>query len=258
MKTIAVIGASGMLGFDLVENLKPFFSVSGITKENYKDFLNKEFDVVINANGNSKRFWANKNILEDFTRSTISVYKSLFDFRFKKYIYISSSDVYENHSTNEYTNEARKISPLELSPYGFHKYISEIIIKKNVKNYLILRCSMMLGKNLKKGPIYDILNNKELFISQNSRLQMITTEEISKIIKVLIKKEIKAEIFNLGGKGTVKFKDINKYTNIQISYLQNSEKQIYEMSIRKISKFFSIRSSEYYLQEYLRSVQLLS
>ncbi len=97
--SIGILGANGNLGSDLARFLGDKFNVSSITKENYNDTRGKVFDVLVNANGNSRRFWANQNVLGDFSASTVSVYNSLFDFGFKKYIYISSSDVYEDHSS---------------------------------------------------------------------------------------------------------------------------------------------------------------
>ena len=59
----------------------------------------------------------------------------------------------------------------------------QIIIKKYSKKFLILRPSTILGTNLKKGPVYDILQGNPLFITTNSSLQIITTFTIAKIIK---------------------------------------------------------------------------
>jgi len=240
-----------MLGSDLVKYLSQSFSVTSISKENYSQFINHSFDIIVNANGNSKRFWAIKNPLEDFNLSTVSVYKSLFDFKFSIYIYISSSDVYANHSDSRFTLEDQHQDSARLSSYGLHKYLSEEIIKNNCKNYIILRSSMVLGKNLKKGPIFDIINNNPLFISKSSRLQMITSQEVANVIAFLINKNIQNEIFNVGGKGTVDFEKIQTYFSVPISFQDKNEKQIYEMNVSKLKKLFSLKSSEVYLQEFL-------
>ena len=73
MKTLAVIGGSGTLGSDLVQYFSTKFVVISINRGNYRDQIGKLFDVVINANGNSKRFWANQNPVEDFFASSASV-----------------------------------------------------------------------------------------------------------------------------------------------------------------------------------------
>lgn len=255
MKTLAVIGGNGMLGLDLVEYLSPCFSVTSITKENYSEFINKSFDVLVNANGNSKRFWANENILKDFSFSTVSVYNSLFDFKFSQYIYISSSDVYERHNSNKYASE-KDIPTVEiLTPYGFHKYISELIVRKYSKNFIIIRPSMILGKKMKKGPIYDIMHNKTLFIPRESNLQMITTGEISRIIQHLIAKKVVNKVFNCGGKGVVSFKNINKYFSCPIRFNQSAEIQEYEMNVDKLDAIYSLQTSEKYLENFIENLK---
>jgi len=243
-----------MLGSDLVKYLSQFFLVTPISRKNYSQFINHPFDVAVNANGNSKRFWAIKNPLEDFTVSTVSVYKSLFDFKFTTYIYISTSDVYINHSNSQFTIEDQYQDLAGLSSYGFHKYLSEEIIKNNCKNYIILRSSMILGQNLKKGPIFDILNTKPLFISKASRLQMISSREVASVITFLINKKIKNETFNIGGRGIVDFKKIQTYFSVPVNFQDKNETQVYEMNVSKLNNIFPLKTSEVYLQEFLKTL----
>ncbi len=254
LKTLAIIGSDGMLGSDLLKYLNPYFSITPITRENYHAYRHTTFDVLINANGNGKRFWANKNVLEDFELSTYSVYKSIFDFTFDVYIYISSSDVYEDPSSVYCTDESQHINSSNLSSYGFHKYMSELIVKNCLKKYLILRCSMILGQKLKKGPIYDILHNKSLFITTGSRLQMITTKEIAAIIHFFLKNNTVNDIFNIGGKGGVLFKKINQYFSLPITFSKDAQKQEYEMSVLKLAKTYPLKTSEEYLQDCVNSL----
>jgi len=254
LKTLAIIGGDGMVGSDLIKYLNSDFSVTSITKKNYSEFISKSFDVLVNANGNSKRFWANKNVLEDFNLSTVSVYKSIFDFRYTIYIYISSSDVYKNHSSPLTTVESI-IDGEGLSAYGLHKYLSETVVKNNCPNYIILRSSMALGENLRKGPIFDILNNKSLFISPSSRLQMITTKELANVIKFLLDQNKTNNVINTGGKGTVSFESIQSYFSAPVAFSKDTEEQIYEMNVEKLDKLFSLKSSEDYLIEFLNNTQ---
>ena len=255
LKTLAVIGGQGMLGSDLVRYLSQSFLVTSISKENYSQFINHSFDVVVNANGNSKRFWAVKNPLKDFVLSTVSVYKSLFDFKCGTYVHISSSDVYVNHSDRFSTSEDQIQDSSKLSSYGFHKYLSEEIIKNHCKRYLILRASMVLGKNLKKGPIYDVINKNPLFISKTSRLQIISTQEVAKAIAFLIDKKIANDIFNLGGKGVVDFEKIQTYFSTPVSFRNENETQIYEMNVSKLNKLFPLKTSKRYLQKFLTTLK---
>lgn len=247
--SIAIIGAKGMLGSDLVLYLHKEFHVTGITKENYKKYQGQTFDIVVNANGNSRRFWGNAHSFEDFIASTESVYKSILDFPAEQYIYISSSDVYVNHANAP--SEDTIIESDKLSSYGFHKFLSELLVTHYAKNYLILRSCMILGTKLKKGPFFDITHKRPLFISKKSSLQLITTRAIAEIINVLTKRSIKNEIFNMGGKGTFSFENIYNFFKQTIKFQNRTEVQRYDLQVEKLKKHYPLKSSEEYLKDYL-------
>lgn len=254
MKKLAIIGSTGLLGSDLVEFLNPYFDITSIYRDNYSIHINKKFDIVINANGNSKRFWAELHPGDDFTASTASVHDSVFDFPCDLYIYISSPDVYPDHSARAKTSEKEKIDSSKLSSYGFHKYLSELIVKKYKKKFLILRSAMILGTNLKKGPIFDIIVGKPLFVTSSTQLQIITTGAIADIVRSLIKQKVVNETINIGGAGTFSFKNIDKIFNKKIKYSKEAKLQIYEMNVSKLKKFYpNLKASEEYLDDFLKA-----
>ena len=236
---VAIIGSEGMIGFDLIQYLKSSFEIVGINRKNYKQYIGQSFDIVINANGNSRKFWANENALADFEASTASVYHSIMDFPCKTYIYLSAADVYPDHANSP--SEEAAITPEWLSPYGLHKYLSECIIRCREENYIILRCPLMLGRKLKKGPIYDIAHGK-LFVSEKSAFQMITTKGLAEIIDTLLKQDIMG-IFNIGGTGKVPLSEITTATH-------EGEAQTYEMDVTKLNKIYPLKSSREYLQDF--------
>lgn len=250
---IGILGGKGFLGSDLVSFLGENHTVEAITRQNYDKKKGTHYQVLINANGNSKRFWVNQNPLEDFFASTVTVTQSIFDFPCNLYIYISSPDIYQNHTASEHTKEERVIDSKKLSPYGFHKYLSELIVKKYKEKFLILRLSMILGKNLKKGPFYDIKNGNPLFITTDSRLQLITTRAVSEIIETLLRDSVTQDVINIGGVGIFAFKKIRKYFDQEIQISPKAETQIYEMSIEKIRRLYpNLMTSEQYLQRFLK------
>ena len=254
-KSIAIIGSGGMLGSDLFHYLRYYFKkIIGINRKNYDQYRGHQFDIIINADGNSNKYWANKNILADFVASTDSVYATLFDFPCKKYVYISSSDVYEDHTGIKTTKESNIIDTVNLTPYGFHKYLSECIIKNFIKNYIILRCSMILGTNLKKGPVYDILHKSRLFITQKSRFQVITTIALADILNFLLAQNTTEQVFNVGGRGAVLFSRITKYIQQSVNFSKNGKTQVYETDVSKLHEIYRLKTSVEYMQDFLKSV----
>lgn len=246
-----------MIGSDLTRFLRKDFLISPVNKMNYKTIVGKYFDIVINVNGNSKRYWANQNPLADFNQSTISVYKTIFDFPCSVYIYISSSDVYNDHTNPKNTKEYGEIDIKKLQPYGFHKYLSELIVKRCSKKFIILRLSMVLGSKLKKGPFFDIIHHVPLFVNLRTRLQLITTAALAEIIETILKKKTVNETINVGGIGTFDFKKIYKYFDREIQISKNAEIQIYEMNVKKVKNVYSkLKTSEDYLQEFISDIKM--
>lgn len=258
-KTLAVIGSRGMLGSDLTRYLKPYFqNITEIDKENYDKYRGQQFDVVINANGNNNKIWANENVLADFAASTASVYKTLLDFPCKTYVYISSADVYPDHTNKKFTDESKAIAVEKLSSYGLHKYLSECIVKNFSKNHITLRCPMILGTNLKKGPVYDILHSFHLFINPKSSFQTITTAEIAKIISLLIEKNIINEVFNIGGQDKVSLNEITKYLKKTVTSPKDGQIHTYEMDVSKLNRIYPLKTSAQYLKDFLKNSILSS
>ncbi len=244
-----------MLGSDLVEFFGEHYKVTVIDRDNYDQHKGKNFDVLINANGNSRKFWADQNPYLDFEASTISVYKSLFDFKFKKYIYISSVYLYGGFPLPKISPkeafEDKEINVQKLSPYGLNKYLSEQIVRRYASDYLILRCNTMIGNNSKKGVVFDILNNKDLFITLTSKLQLITTKEVANMINHLIFKNIKNQIFNVGGKGQFLFTKAEKYFGKKVKVSPEAKKQDLEQDVSKLNKIFKLKTSEEYLKDFI-------
>ena len=114
---------------------------------------------------------------------------------------------------------------------------------------------MMLGTKPKKGPIFDILHKHPLFIAKDSKLQMITAKKIAECIRFLIKKNIANATFNIGGKGTVSFANIQKVVGFPVSFSKDSEKQQYEMNVSKIGAIYTLETSLAYLQDFLNSLK---
>lgn len=168
---IGVLGGNGFVGKTIVETLRTDHAVININRENYKLQNNIKFDVLVNANGNSHKYLANLNPLEDFEKNVSSVYKTLYDFKFKKYIYISSIDV-----------ETVRTS------YGLHKHLSEKLVKFHCSDYSIIRLPAVIGKNATKGVVYDILNGNNVYITPKSTMMLMDVNSISLNLKILLEK----------------------------------------------------------------------
>ena len=235
---IFIIGGGGFVGSAfarLFESNSTPYRV--INKDNYHQYKGLSCDVLINANGNSKKFLANDDPLLDFDLSVVSVLKSLIDFSYKKYIFLSTGDVYPKQNSPEFTLEDQSFSPEEQSRYGLHKHLAEQLVRNYAKEWLIFRMSGFVGVGLKKNAIYDILTNSDVWISGDSELQYINTDSAAKIIFRLLLDERVNEVINLGSKGLVNISNVNKQQGSHSGYKENAPVIRYELNLSKLLSY---------------------
>ena len=252
---VFILGAKGFIGSAFVRYCQAKkIQFAAIEKDNYKDYVGQSCDIFINANGNSKKYIAEKYPQRDFKLSFLSVEKTLRDFGIKKYICISSIDVYNNFSDPKENHEDSDINVSKQSFYGFHKYLAEQMIKKYAQDWLVIRCGGFVGKGLKKNSIFDILNSLPLRIHVASQYQYLPVDELPKIVFFLIRKKFSKEVFNACGKGLISLKEVIKLVQ---SYKlkcnsKNSKKEIYNINIRKIYSFFRLPSTKESVKAFIK------
>ena len=153
MQTVALIGARGFVGSAIAAALKKESGceVISVTRENYAEMRRGDYDVLINAAMPSGRFWAKNNPEKDFTETVQKTAELLRDWKFKKFVQIS-------------TVSAR----CELQTvYGKHKAEAEKLC--NSGDNLIVRLTAMYSESLAKGALADILSGRKVFVSGESR-----------------------------------------------------------------------------------------
>lgn len=253
---VFILGAKGFVGSAFVRYCQAKkIEFAAIDKNNYHRYISKSCDILINANGNSKKFLAEQNPALDFKLSFLSVEKSLQDFKTKKYIYISSIDVYNNVSNPKENKEETRICVSRQSFYGFHKYLAEQIVKKYTREWLIVRCGGFVGQGLKKNSVFDILNYSPLRVHISSQYQYLPVDELPKIVFFLIKKRVFKEIFNVCGKGLMSLNEAAVLIpNYKLRYAaNNNQKEVYNININKLNSLYRVPSTAQSVKEFINT-----
>ena len=100
----------------------------------------------------SKRYWAKNNPELDFEETVNKTIFFIDNFKYKKFIHISSISARCQSST----------------VYGINKKKSENVVLQNLNN-LVLRLGPLYGDGLDKGVLVDMLNSKTVYINENSK-----------------------------------------------------------------------------------------
>jgi nucleoside-diphosphate-sugar epimerase len=224
-----------------------------IDRKNYDSYKGRSCDIFINANGNSSKVLATKDPMEDFDATVQSTRKSLLDFQFKKYILISSGDVYPDYMSSEKTKEDSEIDVTRESTYGFHKYLTEECVRHGSSDWLVVRLGGMVGIGLKKNPIFDIINGGPIWLDSQSELQYMNTDDVAKTVFKLINNGLTNEIFNICGRGLVKLQKLLDIYNVKVN--PNSPIVKYDVNIEKIQKITEIPDSMETVMNFIKNVK---
>jgi nucleoside-diphosphate-sugar epimerase len=224
---IYIVGGRGFVGSGVARYCATHeLQYAIITRENYQDFVGTSCDVLINANGNSRKYFADRDPTAEFDQSVRSVAVSLASFVAETYVLISTGDVYND----------QVIDTASLSRYGLHKYLAEQLIMGAHPNWLVIRCGGFIGPGIKKNAVFDILTGAKVWLSPDSALQFIHTDHAAEIILGLVSAGVRRHILNLGGAGAVRLGDLHHAAGSVAVFDPQALTVRYELSLEKLTK----------------------
>lgn len=227
-----VLGGTGLIGSEVRTHLEGRgWSVLSVGSKDYAAKVGARAKVLINCNGNAVRYLAQKDPTWDFEVSVATVERSLFDFSYDLYLYVSTVDVYNVVDDPSRNHEGAAIRPAELHPYGFHKWLAERLVERFAPRWVIARLGTVLGLGLKKNPVYDLLNGEPLRVSLESELTLIDTPTIARCFETLIERGGVREIFNVAASGSVKLRDLQDRLGRPIPLAPTADSGVYRYCI---------------------------
>ena len=223
---ILIIGSKGFIGSHCVDYFqsKGFEVFQGDVNESkesnfYKierqnsdfslPFKEHQFDVCINASGSAHVGFSFENPSRDFELNVVNVQKILVAIRDLnsncKFINFSSAAVYGNPQFLPITENS---SCKPLSPYGFHKLQSELLLTEYHKFFGLNTCSLRVfsayGPRLKKQLFWDLYQKSiqsdviSLFGTGNETRDFIYIDDLLQIIDLVIQcSDFQGSIYNV-------------------------------------------------------------
>jgi len=216
-ETILTTGALSGLGKYIHENLKGLTFTRTTPEQKIRDIEKKGVDVIIHCAFNSKKS-INLNQLYNYLKDNVFLTKKLTSIPHKKFIFVSSIDVYPK---NQDTHSEKELIPLNSlnNIYAITKLMSETIVKNNCNDYLILRCSALLGKCSRKNSLIRIIENEEcnLTLSGKSEFNYILHSDILDFIKLAIEKNIQGT-YNLASSQNITLSEVAKMLDKRVNF----------------------------------------
>lgn len=257
MDQVAIIGAKGFVGRALCD----FFNSAGWTclPIGREDPLPRHaIKLVIDCNGEGRRFWCNENPDGSYQRNVEAVAERLFAINSDAYVYISTVDVYGPGREQVATSrEDADIHTDMLDTYGRHKHLAECLVAEQGQRPLVLRCGTIIGPGLRKNPVFDLLNDAPLRMTGASTLNLIRIETLGAALMCLLERSFEG-VYNIAASAPITVSQIRAiiadHRGISPQAMPEHADQItmnYELSTTKISALLEMPTSEAALHTFL-------
>ena len=254
---IGVVGARGFLGSQVASHLAAGgYDLLPITRDSGAP---SALDVLIDCNGDARRFWAQENPGASFAANVETVRDRLSDLTFGLYLYCSTVDVYGAATASPAANrESSPLDPATMPTYGLHKFLAECLVRHHAADHLILRLGTLIGPGLKKNPIFDAAHGAPIRQTPDSTISLLHTDYAVRAMERLIEKGLTG-VYNVTSSEAIAVADmvamVDAATGRKAEYIRPAEQihTSYDISIGKISEHLELTSSAEMLEGFLEN-----
>jgi nucleoside-diphosphate-sugar epimerase len=249
---IFLLGGAGFVGSGFARELeragRPF---EIITRQNYDQFVGRNCELLINANGNSSKLLGRTDPKAEFRASVLSVRDSLVDFSFGTYMYLSTGDVYPASPSSEHTAEASDIDIATQSHYGFHKYLAEQCVRHSAARWLIIRQGGFVGPGMKKNAVFDVLHGDKTWVHPDTRFQYIHTDDSARACLALVDEGAINDVYNVTARGSISVREVMELSGRIVAGPDDVAPTTFEISITKAAELVSLPTTYDCVHRYL-------
>jgi UDP-glucose 4-epimerase len=223
-------------GCDIHELEEPgYISLKSISNDFNQLFTTQQFDYCINAAGSAHINYSFQYPEKDFELNVSLVINLLGAIKNHapncKFINFSSAAVYGNPVSLPVSENA---NTQPLSPYGYHKLLSEKLLNEYSRFFDLKTCSLRVfsayGNGLKKQLFWDLYektvrcNSITLFGKGTESRDFIYIEDLINIVELIIKKaKFEGEIYNVANGEEITIKDAVKIFFTELGWKGQAE-----------------------------------
>jgi nucleoside-diphosphate-sugar epimerase len=214
---ILITGVTSGLGKYFDEKLRGIPLTRNTTKLEWDKLNEFGVDVIIHCAFNSSKN-INSDNLGAYLEDNLELTRRLLNIPHKKFIFISTIDVYPKDGNEHIESESISLDKIS-DIYALSKLMCEALIKNKSPNYLILRCSSLLGPYMKKNNLIKILDDDNPILSLDSKSEFIYVlySDLLDFIRKAIDENL-AGTYNAVSSETIKLESITSLLNKKVTF----------------------------------------
>jgi nucleoside-diphosphate-sugar epimerase len=215
---VLVTGNRSGLGRYLYENLPGSIPYNRDTA--WDDIKNQEYDLIVHAAFRVARD-VQDHQLYDYYRDTVGLTEKLTTLKFKKFIFISSIDVYPKDDNKVWDVQDTIIYDRIDSVYGQMKILCESVVQHHCPNHLILRVSALIGPYMRKNNYLKIVEDDrpKLSLTADSKFNFVEYNDVLRVIEKALPEKLRGP-HNFVSDHTVTLGEVAKKYNKNVEFGQ--------------------------------------
>lgn len=158
-------------------------------------------------------------LLGKYLDDTLQNACKLLSVRHKKFVFISSIDVYPKQLDDDF-NEDKEI-PLDcpISIHGIHKLLVESLVLNKTDNFIIIRCGALLGQTMRMNSLRKIIEceKPEISLSKESSFNLVLQNDLSEFIKLCVLSD-KIGVYNFVSTDNITLGEVVDKLNVELSW----------------------------------------
>ncbi len=186
----------------------------------WDDIKNQDYDLIVHAAFRVARDVQDAQ-LYDYYKDTVGLTEKLTTLKFKKFIFISSIDVYPKEDNKLWHAQDSIIFDHIGSIYGQMKLLCESVVRRHCPDHLILRVSALIGPYMRKNNYLKIVedDHPKLSLTADSKFNFVEYKDILRIIEKVLPESLRGT-HNLVSDDIVTLSDVAKKYNKNVEFGQ--------------------------------------
>ena len=178
---------------------------------------NEGVDTIIHCAFNSGRNVSSEN-LYDYISDNVVLTEKLCSIPNRKFVFVSTVDVYPKDSGFHSEDEAIYMDDVN-TLYGTTKLMSEAIVRNRCQNYLILRCTALLGEYSRKNSLMRILKDTpcRLTLSLDSLFNYVLHSDVSEFLRFAMEQDL-CGTFNVASSENIRLSEVAEMLGKNVSF----------------------------------------
>jgi nucleoside-diphosphate-sugar epimerase len=156
--------------------------------------------------------------LYPYIEDNVQLTRSLVSLPHKRFVYLSSIDVYPASYTPAREDQAIDVSRVR-GPYSMSKLISESIVRKHCPGYVIIRSAALLGRTMRRNSLLRIVEDDpcELGLSADSDFNYVLHDDLIAFIRTAVEQGLRG-VFNAASSENVTLGRIAEILGKKVSF----------------------------------------